>query len=227
MSAEDFKYYETTFLQMQKDIFYDASMMHEAYLEGGLGSIDELRAAGLLGDPAQSQEAMKAWTDIDTGRRTGDDSLLDAGNKGLLYREQRHTIDDQYSSMRDHPVTGEAMTYLMGVIGKPSIPDTQTLGEVDGVDIPVDLMPLIPGVQGGDIETNIPKGNIADFDTRWGLIEKDTMPKYLKLYEDDPDELKRILNQDVRERIDENRLIWRVDDILKSLTSAGVDWRIK
>lgn len=224
LGEDELRFYQTTFLQMQKDIFFDASMMHEAYLEGGMGSIDELRQAGLLGDdPQQADHAYNAWQDIDTGRRTGDTELLNRGNEQLLYREQFYTIADQYQDMKNHSPTGEVMTYMMGLVGQPSIPGTHTLGEVDDpIHVEIDTAPLIPGVQGGEVTINIPRSNIADFDTRWGLIEDDTMPAYLDLLKNDPDAVEDILNQDVRERIDEMRLSERWPDILDSLVDTEV-----
>ncbi|WP_374999749.1 hypothetical protein [Aeromicrobium sp. CTD01-1L150] len=222
LGEQDIAFYEQTFLQMQKDIFYDASMMHEAYNELGMDGIDELREAGLLGDdPQQEAQAYESWEAIDTGSRTGDTDLLNEGNAGLLYREQHYTIADQYDDMRNRPVTGEAMTYVMGVVGQPSIPGTQTLGQVEGgYTVEIDTMPLVPGVQGGEITVNLPRGNISDFDTRWNLIEQDTLPVFLDLVENDPDQVEEILNESVRDRIDENRLDQRWPDILDSLVDG-------
>ncbi|MGJ9414330.1 hypothetical protein ACHAAC_16630 [Aeromicrobium sp. CF4.19] len=222
LGEEDIAFYEQTFLQMQKDIFYDASTMHEAYNDLGMDGIDELREAGLLGgDPQQVDQAYQSWEAIDTGIRTGDTDLLNEGNEGLLYREQHYTIADQYDDMRNRPVTGEAMTYVMGIVGQPSIPGTSTLGEVEGgYTVEVDTMPLVPGVQGGEVTVNLPQGNISDFDTRWGLIEDDTLPVFLDLVENDPDQVEDILSESVRDRIDENRLDERWPDILDSLVDG-------
>lgn len=224
MGADELQFYQTTFLQMQKDIFFDASMMHEAYLEGGMGNIEELREAGLLGaDPRQADQAYNAWQDIDTASRTGDTELLNQGNEQLLYREQYYTIANQYQAMKDHDPTGEVMTYMMGLVGQPSIPGAHTLGEVDDpIKVEVDTMPLVPGVQGGEVTINIPRSNIADFDTRWGLIEDDTMPAYLDLLKNDPDQVEDILQQDVRERIDEMTLAERWPDLLDSFVDTDV-----
>lgn len=224
MGEEELKFYQTTFLQMQKDIFYDASMMHEAYLDGGLESIQELRDAGLLGaDDQQSNQAYKAWENIDTATRTGDTDLLNLGNEQLLYREQYYTIADQYQDMKNHPVTGEAMTYIMGVVGQPSIPGTKTLGQVDDpIHVEIDSMPLVPGTQGGEVTINIPRSNIADFDTRWGLIKDDTLPVYLDLVENDPGRVEEILNSSVRGRIDDLRLIDRLPTIVDGLVDTEV-----
>ncbi len=222
LGEDDIRFYEETFLQMQKDIFYDASMMHEAYNADGLAGIEELREAGLLGETSQqSAHAYNAWQDFDTASRTGDTDLLNEANRQFLYREQYYTIAEQYDDMRNHPVTGEAMTYVMGVVGQPSIPGTSTLGEVEGgYTVEIDTNPIIPGVQGGEVTVNLPSSNISDFDTRWGLIEDDTLPVFIDLVENDPDQVEDILNESVRDRIDENRLVQRWPAILDSLVDG-------
>ena len=68
MSGDDLRFHQTTFLQMQKDIFYDASTMHETHLDGGMQSIAELATAGLLGNTV-------------TQRRTVDRAVRSAVNE--------------------------------------------------------------------------------------------------------------------------------------------------
>ena len=48
------------------------------------------------------------------------------------------------------------------------------------------------------------------------------LPAYLDLLKNDPDQVEDILNQDVRERIDEMRLSERWPDILDSLVDTDV-----
>jgi hypothetical protein len=175
MGDDELAFYEKTFLDMQKNIFYDASTMHEAYLADGMAGITELQAAGLLKGPNQSEQqaavssqtTLQAWQDIDTGIRTGRTDLVDSGNEALLYREQHDTIQRSYDQMRDHEPTGEALTTMLGIVGDASIPDTKTRGQYEGgFSVPLDYVPSLPGVQ-GQIETfNIPTTNISEFDVR-------------------------------------------------------------
>ena len=213
LTQEDLNFYETTFLQMQKDIFIDQAAMHEAYLEGGVDAIEEMRDAGLFdnGDPDQTVES---WQQIDGGITTGDNDLINQGNKGLLYREQHDIIDDAYQQMYDHDPTGPVVTYLMGVVGDPSIPDAQTLGEVDPLTFTGGADPWGPGKIDVTVETPLPAGNIADFDTRWNLIEEDTLDKYLAVVDGDPDRAEEIIGSSVHDRIEEDRIYWRIDDIV-------------
>ncbi len=61
-TEEEFRFFETSLLQMQKDIFSDQMPMHEAYLASGMAGIEEMYDAGLI-DSATYQ----AWGDIDSG----------------------------------------------------------------------------------------------------------------------------------------------------------------
>lgn len=196
----DLRFYETTFLDMQKEIFFDQAMMHEAYLNGGMPAIRELRQAGLIDTPTEF-----AWSQIDEGKRSGDQELLAAGNVGLLRREQQDIIDDDYQRMYDHPVTGPAFTYVMTAVGDPSIPGAQSYGEYD----PVSGTPL-------------PAGNIAGFDQRWPYIVNDTLPAYQDLLRDDPERLREIVGSDVGDRIEENRLYNRFGELAEQYTSGWI-----
>jgi hypothetical protein len=240
LTANDIRFFETTFLQMQKDIFFDQAMMHEAYLGGGLDAIAELRDAGLFddGDPAQTYTA---WEQIDEGRRTGNEELITAGNEYLLYREQHDVIDDSYQTMKNHPVTGPAVTYLMGAVGQPSIPGAHTLGHVDPLEVEVtatdaagvvvpgggllgDLIDEVAPVPRVEVDTPLPDGNIADFETRWNLISQDTLPAYQELLRDHPEQAREIIGSDVHDRIEDQRLSEQWDDITRRLLT---DWRVR
>src|SRR5699024_11019589 len=121
MSSAELEFYETTLLDMQQKIFFDMGASHEAYLDGGMDAIQEMADAGLFddGDPAQT---VQAWDDINTGLEQGNNALVQRGNVYLLFREQHDIIDDEYQAMKNHLPTGSAMTYMMGVIGSPSVP---------------------------------------------------------------------------------------------------------
>jgi hypothetical protein len=221
---------------MQKAIFSDQMPMHEAYLAGGLDGIEELYDAGLI-DTA----TLNAWRDIDSG----DAARVAAGNEQLLYREQHDIIGQAYDDMRNyHGPVGQTMTYVMGAIGAPGIPGAQTLGQYDpltfggrvqapGLDSgPVDL-PFtdidLPGVSTPrpygqlDVTTPLPAGNISNFDTRWDLIEHDTLPAYQKLLAENPELVEELLTAPVDERIDDARLGNNIDDILARLADWEVD----
>ncbi len=126
-SDEQLKFFETTFLQMQRDIFEDMGAMHEAYLAGpdGIANIEEMWKAGLI-----REKDLEAWRRIDEGRRTGVAELLHRGAEGLADREQTYIIAGNWDAMREHPPMGQAVTYLMTVAGRPSLHGARFPGEV-------------------------------------------------------------------------------------------------
>jgi uncharacterized protein YukE len=235
MGDDEIAFYEKTFLDMQKGIFLDASTMHEAYLDTGMDGITELHAAGLLAaGPDQTpserlvseQNALAAWQDIDTGMRTGSQDLLDSGNRSLLYREQHDTIQDQYDDMRTRPLTGEAFTTVLGIVGDASIPGAKTLGQYEGgTSVTVDAMPLVPGVQGVTETVYIPSQNLSEFPVRWDYIEHDTLPAWQALAHDDPERARELVAGSVPDRIQDRRLDHRLGDLVDDLHDTEFRWR--
>lgn len=225
LGESELKWYETKFLAMQKHIFFDQASMHEAYDEGGaskgLDNIREMYQAGIL-----DQRAMQAWTNIDTGIP----SKVQDGNTDLLYREQNQVIDKQYDQMRDHdgPV-GQAMTYMMTVVGSASIPGTKTPGEyspldftIDSGDVPVVLNPVGPDVK-VTVKTPLPDFNVSDKDSRWTYVTQDTLPAYQKLLAEDPERARQIVASNVDGRIADQRLSQRWPSVLKQYAT---DWDV-
>lgn len=215
MGEAEFDYYETKLLEMQKQIFTDQMPMHEAYMAMGMEGIEEMRDAGLI-----DNQMVDAWRDIDSG----DPGRVADGNADLLYREQHEIIADDYDDMRNyHGPVGQAMTYTMGAIGAPGIPGAQSLGEYDPLTFGVSVDPWGPGPHGSvEVETPLPDGNISNADTRWDLIENDTLPAFQELIENDPERVEEILSGDVAERINDARLHNNIDDLVGRLG----DWQI-
>ncbi|MGQ0629428.1 MAG: hypothetical protein ACT4P1_00150 [Sporichthyaceae bacterium] len=228
MSQDELRFYETTFLEMQKEIFVDQAVMHEAYLAGGLPAIEELGAAGII-----DERTVQAWHQIEGGRSHGDQALLDEGNTALLRREQENVIADNYTRMRQHDPSGAAFTYLMTAVGEPSIPGAQGFAEVRplGVSTPDSLRLDPPGPGAIDIPlpgrltvtTPLPDGNIAVFEDRWDLIHRDTLPAYQRVLAD-PEGAAQIVGTNVAERIEANRLERNVDDVARRLST---DWDVR
>ena len=234
ISAEELRYYETTFLRMQYDIFLDQAPMHEAYRSDGLDGIYEL-----AGDNRLPPAMVEAWEMLDEGKRTGDQSLIAEANTIFLRREQEDIIDDYYLQMRNRFPSGPAFTYLMTMIGTPSIPGAEGFADAYPIDVSIEtpgperigtpsrLGPIsIPSVsvdnplQGEVIVTTpFPDGNLANFEDRWRLIEENTLPAYLDL---DPAEARDLAAADVGGRIDEQRLGF--DDIIDTATNWDVDF---
>ncbi|WP_125777675.1 WXG100 family type VII secretion target [Antribacter gilvus] len=229
MSDAELAFYETTFLEMQKEIFEDQARMHAAYTHGGMNEITRLHESGEI-----NRRTLDAWSDIDSG----DPERLAAGNTELLRREQLDIIADDYGAMTDRPVTGPAMTYMMTLVGEASIPGTQTYAQFDPLKVTIETpgperlgLPFTPfsvdnPVQGEIVTTTpLPGGNIADTGERWAYVTADTLPAYQELLASDPDRAAAIVGSDVSDRIDDYRLTNpdRVGRIVERLTEWDVE----
>jgi hypothetical protein len=201
------RFFEVTFLTMQRKIFEDQALMHEAYLGRGLGAIHELRAAGMI-----DEATVRAWEQIDGG----DPPRVQDGNRTLLFREQHDIIERYYAKMRGYePPQGLAFTYLLTLVGSPALPGAKSYAAVFPFTIP-----RSGGV--AMLTTPLPAGNIAVFANRWDLIERDTWPAYRKLLEDLPRTLALVVRP-IEERVPRFRLIRRLGAILAAL----LRWRIR
>ncbi|PSL04802.1 hypothetical protein CLV30_105269 [Haloactinopolyspora alba] len=194
IGEDELHFYETTFLQMQQDIFFDLAPVHEAYQSGGYEAVEEMYDAGVIG-----RDVRDAFRKIDQGERTGDTSLVEDGNRALLWREQRDVIDGHYDQMRSHEPSGELVTRFMTLIGAPSIPGAKGYPEV------------------------FDDGNIADFEDRWALIEQDTLPTFLELWRNDRERANEIISSPVGDRIDDNRMKERFPPLEWVLDGPPID----
>ncbi|MEW9871224.1 WXG100 family type VII secretion target [Arthrobacter sp. HS15c] len=204
MTDEEIRFYETSMLDMNKEIFLDQGRQHQAYMDGGIEEINRLRDSGAI-DAGTAEE----WAKIDSG----DPDLIREGNTALLYREQNEIIADDYDNMRNHP-GGEAVTYLVTLAGEPSIPGAKSYPEV----FPYTFSVESPGPENvpftnwdnptqfrTDFTTGFPDGNISNADQRWELIRQDTLPAYQDLLARDPARAEQIIASDFNDRVDQYR----------------------
>jgi hypothetical protein len=204
MTDQEIRFYETSMLDMNKEIFLDQARQHEAYMNGGIEEINRLRDSGAI-----NADTAKAWAQIDSG----DPELIQEGNTSLLYREQNEIIADDYDAMRNHP-GGEAVTYLVTLAGEPSIPGAKSYPEV----FPYTFTVESPGPENvpftnwdnptqfrTDFTTGFPAGNISDADQRWALIQQDTLPAYQDLLATDPARAEQIIASDFDDRVEQYR----------------------
>jgi hypothetical protein len=209
--VSDLGFFETTFLTMQRKIFEDQALMHEAYLGAGVDAIRALREAGIIdGGTAQ------AWEQIDSGER----DAVRAGNRALLFREQYEIIDRFYVEMTKHrPPSGPLFTYALTVAGSPAIPGALTYPDV----FPFTLSASLPRHIRIALRTPLPVGNLAVFANRWQLIERDTLPAYRHLITDDPAELHELIARPIAERTRRFRLARRAGALAWTLVTH---WRL-
>jgi hypothetical protein len=213
-AAGDLGFYETTFLTMQKKIFEDQATMHEAYLAGGLPQVEEFYRARII-----DLATLQAWRQIDTGHSAGDQAAVAAGNRTLLFREQHDIIDRFYVQMLGHGgLAGRAFTYLLTLAGAPSVPGAHSYPQ----RYPLTIAAPLPR---GQISARTPlaDGNIAVFANRWQLIDVDTLPHYVALIRDDPEQARAIVATPIGVRMARYRLLARAP----ALTAAALTrWRL-
>ena len=213
-AAGDLGFYETTFLTMQKKIFEDQATLHEAYLAGGLPQVEDFYRARII-----DLATLEAWRQIDTGHRRGDQAAVADGNRTLLFREQHDIIDRFYVQMLGHGgLAGPAFTYLLTLAGAPSVPGAHSYPE----RYPLTIAAPLPR---GQISARTPlaDGNIAVFANRWQLIDVDTLPHYVALIRDDPEQARAIVATPIGVRMARYRLLARAP----ALTAAALTrWRL-
>ena len=208
----DLGFFETTFLTMQRKIFEDQALMHEAYLGGGLEAIRALGAAGII-DGATAE----VWEQIDRGEGEG----VRMGNRALLFREQYAIIDRFYVEMANHrPPAGRFFTYALTVAGSPAIPGAKSYGDV----FPLTLRAWLPRQLRIALQTPLAAGNLAAFADRWQLIERDTLPAYQHLLADEAERARELVRRPVAERMGRFRLARRSGALAWTLLTH---WRFR
>jgi hypothetical protein len=204
-------FFETTFLTMQRKIFEDQALMHEAYLGGGLDAIRELGSAGVI-----DSATVWGWEQIDSG----DPAQVHAGNRTLLHREQHDIIDRFYVDMRRHsPPAGRVFTYLLTLAGTPAVPGAKSYPVV----FPLVLIAPISRGRRVALRTPLAAGNLALFRNRWTLIEEDTLPVYQRLITVQPAEARALVERPIARRVGRFRLLRRGGRIV---LAAVTRWRL-
>ena len=207
----DLGFFETIFLTMQRKIFEDQALMHEAYLGGGLEAIRALGLAGIT-----DSATVRAWEEIDAGNP----EQVHAGNRTLLYREQHDIIDRFYIDMHEHsPPEGRAFTYLLTLAGSPAVPGAKSYCDV----FPFTLIAPISRRGRVGLRTPLAAGNLALFANRWKLIEEDTLPVYQRLVTEQVAEARALIERPIGERVGRFRLLRRGGGLALALLTH---WRL-
>src|SRR6202023_461906 len=155
-----------------------------------------------------------AWQQIDSGAS----ELVDTGNLALLFREQHDILDRFYVGMREHS-GGETFTYGITVAGKPSIPGAPPFSAV----FPLTGSATLRAELGISLATPLPDGNIANFGDRWGLIERDTFPAFLRFLRDGP-RARKLLEKRISQRVRHFLLVARAGQLALGLIPR---WRVR
>jgi hypothetical protein len=172
--------------------------MHEAYVAGGVDEIEKFFRARVI-----DSATLTAWQQIDAGRRSGDTTLVDRGNRTLLLREQLDIIDWFYLRMLRHDrPEGQIFTYLLTLAGVPSVPGAHSFPE----RYPRTFAAQLPGVA-ISVRTPLADGNIAVFADRWKLIDSDTLPDFLTFIHRHPEQARALVSVPVSSRAARYRLM--------------------
>ncbi|MEV5648218.1 hypothetical protein AB0L57_08200 [Nocardia sp. NPDC052254] len=215
ITPEDLHWILGMILVMQKNIFSDLMPMHDAYVTGGLAALSEFERAGLFGT-----DIMGAWRNV----ASGDQDRIAAGNAVLLRREQQWAIGAQWDEVRNYkgPV-GEAITYLSGAAGSPS---------VAGVVPPREFRPVRVPFTGADgramiLTLPLPSWNWSALDPRWDYITSQLLPKYKWQVENNWPALEATLRTPYEVQLESHRPLLNIPQLLGSavqeltITPAG------
>jgi hypothetical protein len=206
-------HYETTFLHMQKKIFEDQAVMHEAYLTGGVQEIRKLYWARII-----DRATLRAWRQIDDGVSTDESQLVDQGNRALLFREQFDIIDRFYAGLlRYQDPIGRLLTYLMTLSGAPSIPGARSFPQAFALSL---LLRARLGTL--EVETPLADGDIAVFAHRWKLTDEDTLPTFLEFTRRYPAEARDVVSQPIAGRMRKYRLAARAGQLAAGVMLFGL-----
>ncbi|WP_280261348.1 hypothetical protein [Nocardia wallacei] len=204
ITPEDLHWILGMILVMQKNIFSDLMPMHDAYVTGGLPAVEEFQRAGLFGD-----DIMNAWRDV----ASGDRARIAAGNGTLLRREQQWAIGAQWDEVRAYkgPV-GEAITYLSGAVGSPS---------VAGVVPPREFRPVRVPFTGSDgramqLTLPLPDWNWSVLDQRWDYITGQLLPKYKDQVENNWPALEATMRTPYEQQLESHRPLLNIPQLLIS-----------
>ena len=199
LSPGELKFFETTLLTMQKDIFMNIAWQHEAFLAGGLPEIERQIEAGTI-KPAGPMKA--AWRNI----ASGDPAKVAKGTKEMVRLEQQDVIQKNYTKMRRHhePVGQGVMWMFSRMAGDPPpIPGGKPFCDVVAVshapDLTPDWMPerLIPGKD----------GDVSEWSDRKKWVNGNLLPAYERFLKEQPDEMARMVATPVAERAGDLRRI--------------------
>jgi hypothetical protein len=174
---------EKRLMIMQREIFEDQAVMHEAYLGDGMRGIKELHRTGLIDDHARD-----AWQVIDAARTTPNPEWIAAANLALLRREQLQLVEDDYDLIR-HAASGRLATFGMANVGRNAIPGVEPLSRYKPVRIAKRFGLLLTA-------SDLSKRNV-----RWDYIVNRVFPRWQELATKQPALVSRMINTDTATRI--------------------------
>jgi hypothetical protein len=207
LSSRDLGWLEVKMLSMGKEIFDDMAWMHIAYHYGGIEALE----SSLLS--SEDRDTLDAWLLIDSGVPNN----VREGTQRLIVREQRDTIQDDWSDIRHrHGPVGLAVTTFLTWTAENPVPEGRPYRDVvtrpTGIPKPVfklpDLAiphrPFVP-ISFESLETV--RGNVANYPDRKEWIDAEIEPVFQQLATEHPEQLEAILRSPFAERVKDQRLL--------------------
>ncbi|MEV6068027.1 hypothetical protein AB0L82_15865 [Nocardia sp. NPDC052001] len=204
ITPEDVDHVIAGILVMQKNIFSDLMPMHDAYVTGGLPALAEFQAAGLFGD-----DIMAAWRDV----ASGNGERVATGNRALLRREQQWAIARQWDEVRSYKGdVGEAITYLSGAAGSPSVAGVVPPRQFHPIRIPFTAADGTPSL----LTLPLPEWNWSVLDSRWEYITEELLPKYRDQVENNWPALEATMRTPYEVQMESKRPLLNIPQLLDS-----------
>ncbi len=221
-AAEALWFMETTFLDMQQQIFHDMAVQHYAYQIGGTELIEAWAlGAGLL--EFEREPIVTAWHGFDDGE-------LVTATEALVDREQRIIIQDDYDEIWAFSLASKAMITAasLSAADDPSggesfaehriTPELHAGWEVPNPAFPVPIYDPWRGWRAGEIVWDTPDvsitidgldptANVANEVDRMLWIEGEVTPNLIEWWEVDPDGLLEVVRRDLDEASDGYRMV--------------------
>ncbi|MBF6540224.1 hypothetical protein [Nocardia farcinica] len=204
ITPEDIRYIIGMILVMQKNIFSDLMPLHTVYVREGLPAIEEFQRAGLI-----DASVLTAWRDI----ASGDHDRIAAGNATLLRREQEWAIGAQWDHVREYKGSvGEAITYVSGAAGSPSVAGVLPPREFRPVQIP------FTGTDGRAmiLTLPLPGWNWSVLDDRWDYITTELLPKYKDQVANNWPALEAVMRTPYEVQMETHRPLLTIPQLLES-----------
>lgn len=204
ITPQDLDYIVGVILVMQKNIFSDLMPMHIAYVTGGFPAVAEFEAAGLI-----DAQIAQAWRDI----ASGDRDRVASGNAALLRREQDWAIGDQWDQVRAYKGSiGEAVTYLSGAVGSPSVAGVVPPRAFRPIQVPFTMADGRPAL----LTLPLPHWNWSVLDERWDYITTELLPKYKYQVEHNWPALEAVLRTPYEVQLETHRPLLNIPQLLNS-----------